>query len=41
MTRFKELERIENAIEFKNEDELRWAPAYCLMRVKLAAQSLQ
>jgi hypothetical protein len=37
MTRFKELRRIEHAIEHKNEAELRWALGYCTMRRKLAA----
>jgi hypothetical protein len=37
MTRFKELTRIEQAIEHKNEIELRWALDYCTMRRKLAA----
>jgi hypothetical protein len=38
MTRFKELRRIENAIEHKNEADLRWALSYCAMRIKLAGQ---
>jgi hypothetical protein len=38
MTRFKELRRIESAIESRNEDELRWALAYSQMRIKVAAQ---
>ncbi len=37
MTRFKELTRIERAIEHKNEAELRWALDYCTMRRKLAS----
>lgn len=37
MTRFKELKRIEIAIDKKNEAELRWAMDYCTMRRKLAA----
>jgi hypothetical protein len=36
MTRFKELSRIERAIEHKNEIELRWALDYCAMRIELA-----
>jgi hypothetical protein len=36
MTRFKELERIESAIEHKNEPELQWAISYCKMRLQLA-----
>jgi hypothetical protein len=37
VTRFKELRRIEHAIEHKNEAELRWALDYCTIRRKLAA----
>jgi hypothetical protein len=37
MTKFKELKRIERAIEHKNEAELRWALDYCRMRIKLAS----
>jgi hypothetical protein len=37
MTRFKELRRIQDAIEHKNDAELRWALEYCTMRLKLAA----
>ncbi len=40
MTRFKELRRIEAAIERQDEPELRWALAYSEMRVKLAARKL-
>jgi len=36
MTRFKELRRIEHAIEHKNEAELLWALDYCTMRRKVA-----
>jgi hypothetical protein len=36
MTRFKELRRIEQALEHKNAAELRWALDYCIMRCKLA-----
>ena len=36
MTRFKELRRIEQAIEEGNEVELRWALDYCEMRCKVA-----
>jgi hypothetical protein len=36
MTRFKELRRIESAIEHKNEAELHWAMDYCKMRLKIA-----
>ena len=36
MTRFKELERIESAIEHKNEAELRWALGYCKMRLQIS-----
>jgi len=35
MTRFKELRRIESAIEHKNEAELQWAMGYCKMRLQL------
>jgi hypothetical protein len=34
MTRFKELRRIEAAIEHRNEAELRWALDYCRMRLR-------
>ena len=33
MTRFKELQRIEAAIEQRNEAELRWALGYCQIRL--------
>lgn len=36
MTRFKELERIESAIEHKNENELQRALGYCKMRLQIA-----
>ena len=36
MTKFKELKRIERAIEHENQTELRWALDYCTMRVKTA-----
>ena len=36
MTRFKELQRINAAIENRNESELRWAEAYCKMRLQIA-----
>jgi len=35
MTRFKELKRIEDALEHKNEGELQWALAYCDMRLRI------
>jgi hypothetical protein len=38
VTRFKELRRIEAAIEHKNNSELQWALAYCETRIKLAAK---
>jgi hypothetical protein len=38
MTRFKELRRIEIALEHGNEAELQWALAYCQMRIKVAAK---
>ena len=38
MTRFKELRRIEQAIAYKNEAELRWALGYCQMRRKVAGK---
>jgi hypothetical protein len=37
MTPFRELRRIEHAIEQKNEAELRWTLGYCAMRPALAA----
>jgi hypothetical protein len=36
MTRFKELQRINAAIENRNEPELRWAEGYCRMRLQIA-----
>ena len=36
MTRFKELRRIEAALENGDARELRWAQDYCRMRLKLA-----
>jgi hypothetical protein len=36
MTRFKELRRIETAIEHRNESELQWALRYCEARQRLA-----
>jgi hypothetical protein len=35
MTRFKELRRIEAAIEHRNEAELRWALGCCQMRLRI------
>jgi hypothetical protein len=39
MTRFKELRRIEAAIEHKNESELQWALRYCEARQGLAKKT--
>jgi hypothetical protein len=36
MTRFKELRRIERAIEHRDQVDLRWAAEYCQMRVRFA-----
>jgi hypothetical protein len=36
MTRFKELRRIQEAIEHKNQTELQWALDCCQMRCKAA-----
>jgi len=38
MTRFKELQRIQLAIQHKNNTELKWALEYCQMRVGIAGQ---
>jgi hypothetical protein len=38
MTRFKELKRIEVALEHKNLVELQWAVSYCKMRLQIAKQ---
>jgi hypothetical protein len=38
MTRFKELARIEAAIENGDLDELRWAAAYCTMRLSILSR---
>jgi hypothetical protein len=35
MTRFKELRRIERAIEHRDTNDLRWAQAYCEVRIRL------
>lgn len=35
MTRFKELKRIESAIENKDEKEILWAIAYCKSRLSI------
>jgi hypothetical protein len=35
MTRFKELKRIETAINHGNKEELNWALQYCRMRLKI------
>lgn len=36
MTKFKELRRIERAIENQDEPELRWALNYCDFRLQIA-----
>jgi hypothetical protein len=36
MTRFKELQRIEAAIEHKSQTDLQWALEYCKMRLRIA-----
>jgi hypothetical protein len=36
MTRFKELRRIEAAIEHKNKSDLEWALGYCKIRLQTA-----
>lgn len=36
MSRFPELRRIEQAIEKKNDRELRWALAYCESRLSIS-----
>jgi hypothetical protein len=33
MTRFKELRRIERAIKYRDQTELRWAAEYCRWRL--------
>jgi hypothetical protein len=38
MTRFKELARIETAIEQGNKADLEWALGYCRMRLSIAAR---
>jgi hypothetical protein len=38
MTRFKELKRIEAAIEHKDHVELEWAIGYCKMRLRIAGK---
>jgi hypothetical protein len=38
MTRFKELARIEAAIQQQNKSDLQWALNYCRMRVSISAR---
>ena len=38
MTRVKELQRIQEAIENQNQTELQWALSYCQMRCKTARE---
>jgi hypothetical protein len=38
VTRFKELRRIEAAIQHKNRPELQWALRYCRMRLEIATR---
>ena len=38
MTRFKELKRIEAALEHKDRAALQWALGYCTMRIKIATR---
>jgi len=38
MSRFKEGRRITAALESKNSAELKWAQAYCRMRIKVATR---
>jgi hypothetical protein len=38
MTRFKELKRIEAAIEHKNRADLQWALGYCKMRISITSR---
>ena len=38
MTRFKELKRIDRAVAGRDLSELRWARAYCDMRLKIATR---
>ena len=41
MTRFKELRRIETALDDRNAAELRWALNYCEQRIPLARLKAQ
>ena len=41
MTRFKELQPIETAIEHENAADLEWAIGYCKMRLQLAQRKDQ
>jgi hypothetical protein len=36
VTRFKQLRRIEAAIQHRDQQELRWAAEYCRMRIRIA-----
>jgi hypothetical protein len=40
MTRFKELKRIEMAIQHGNEKELNWALGYCRMRLSITTMKV-
>jgi hypothetical protein len=39
MTRFKELQRIENAIKNRDVSELKWSMKYCEMRIQIATMN--
>jgi len=38
MTRFKEFARIQAAIKYRDESELRWAAEYCQMRLRIVTR---
>jgi hypothetical protein len=38
MTRFRELRRIERAIQHRDIEQLRWAEGYCQMRIGIATR---
>jgi hypothetical protein len=41
MTRFKELARIETAIQHRNTSDLQWALGYCKMRQSISTRNEQ
>ena len=40
MTRYKELRRLERAIQYKHEEDLKWASGLCERRLSMAIMKL-